>query len=109
VNKYIMNYKESTGGLFWDVLLLSEYNEHWITFYESFIRVLPCEKCSKEHIHHHSKYPIPKISNNDEKNQFLWDLRCIRGSANYQDKIRKNEYTLETWLDQFKYKSFIKK
>lgn len=33
------------GGLFWDVLLLSEYNEHWEDFYLTMNSVLPCDIC----------------------------------------------------------------
>ena len=102
-----MNKNESTGGLFWDVLLLSQFNDEWIRFYESFIRVLPCNKCIKDSIEYHKDRPIPKITNNDEKNRFLWKLRCKRGSKEWKDKIRTNEYTLETWLAQFENKSFI--
>ena len=97
----------SYGGMFWDVLLLSQYNEEWVAFYESFIRVVPCDKCIRDGIQYHKDYPIPKISNNDEKNQFLWKLRSKRGSRKWKDKIRSGEYTLETWLAQFKDKSFI--
>lgn len=102
-----MNKRETTGGMFWDVLLLTQFNDEWIRFYESFIRVLPCEKCIQDGIEYHKGHPIPKITNNDEKNQFLWKLRSIRGSKEWKDKIRTNEYTLESWLYQFKNKSFI--
>lgn len=99
---------ETTGGLFWDVLLLSKYNDDWINFYESLIRVLPCDKCIKDSLHYHEGNPIPKISNNDEKNQFLWELRRKRGSAEWKTKMLNHEYTLESWLDQFKDKPFYR-
>ena len=103
-----MDDRETTGGLFWDVLLLSEYNEHWISFYESLIRVLPCEKCVNDSIKHHKNFPVPKLHNTKEKNQYLWSLRTQRGNAQWNKKVKKGEYTLETWINQFKNKPFRK-
>ena len=59
--------REFTGGLFWDVLLLTQYNEYWEDFFYKFIRVLPCKKCVGESIAHHNINPVPKFKSNEEK------------------------------------------
>ena len=63
-----MGERLTTGGYFWDVLLLSTYNEHWEDFYLNMIKVLPCEKCVINTLEHISHNPIPKFQNTNEKN-----------------------------------------
>ena len=70
--------------------------------------VLPCEKCVNDSIKHHENFPVPKLHNTKEKNQYLWSLRTQRGNAQWNKKVKKGEYTLETWINQFKNKPFKK-
>lgn len=98
---------EYTGGIFWDVLLLSEYNDKWEDFYLNLLEVLPCKRCSDEiikfHLEDKKRGTIPKFKNNDEKNEWLWEIRKLidvgRGGGRWASKVRKNNYTLETWKE----------
>ncbi len=94
------------GGLFWDVLLLSEYNESWEDFYLNMVMVIPCEECVKNNIEWLKSNRIPKFKNTDEKNKWLWENRYDRGGCYWRDKVKNQGYTLETWLGQYKDKLF---
>lgn len=98
----------SYGGLFWDVLLLSEYNEHWEDFYITMNYVLPCEKCVRGNVKWLKQNKIPKFKSTKEKNEWLWENRLERGGDKWVNIVQENNYTLESWLDQFKGKSFSK-
>lgn len=100
--------RETTGGYFWDVILLTDYNEYWEPFFMNLIRVLPCDKCVKESIHHYSLHPIPKFKNTDEKNEYVWKLREGQGGKEWRSEVFKNKYTLESWLAKFKDKPFTR-
>lgn len=100
--------REYTGGLFWDVLLLTQYNEYWEDFFYKFIRVLPCKKCVGESIAHHNINPVPKFKSNEEKNEWLWEQRVHRGGKPFRDDIADKGYSLEGWINQFKDKPFTR-
>ena len=93
---------ETYGGKFWDVLLLSQYNEHWKDFFKSMIRVLPCDKCRIDSLRHFEKHELPEIANQEEKDQFLWELRYTLGGYPFRQKVKIKGYTLEGWKEQFK-------
>ena len=99
---------ETTGGLFWDILLLSEYNEHWPQFYMNMINVLPCEKCRADSLRYHKEYPIPKLNNKQEKDQYIWELKKMRGGYVWQTTLKEKKYTLQTWQNKYKDKKFTK-
>ena len=90
---------EYTGGLFWDVLLLSEYNDKWEDFYLSMIEVIPCNKCCNESMRFHITNPIPNFKDKNEKDKWLWEIRLKRGGDNWRKKVEDNNYTLETWKE----------
>ena len=96
------------GGLFWDVLLLSEYNEHWEDFYLTMNSVLPCDICVRNNMKWLKKNKIPKFNSTKEKNEWLWENRLERGGQQWKTVVEENNYTLESWLGQFKDKSFSK-
>jgi hypothetical protein len=81
-----MGERLTTGGYFWDVLLLSTYNEYWEDFYLNMVKVLPCEKCIKNTEEHLSYNPVPKFKDTNEKNEYLWE-----------NEVKEKGYTLETW------------
>jgi len=95
-----------TGGLFWDVLLIADYDENWEDFFYSLIKVLPCKACREKTKLHHENYPIPKMKNNQEKNEYLWILRMQRGGQPWREKVNENGYTLESWVAQYADKPF---
>jgi len=91
--------RKTTGGYFWDVLLLSDYNEYWEDFYFNLVKVLPCQKCIKKTLDYHKSNPIPKFKNTEEKNEYLWDLRHLRAGDIWRDEVKEKGYTLETWKE----------
>jgi hypothetical protein len=98
--------RDYTGGLFWDILLITKYNEDWIDFYHSLIKVLPCEKCREETKKYHEWKPLPKFYDTNEKNQYLWDLRLNRGGEVWKRDVIEKGYTLESWINLFENKPF---
>ena len=93
-----MSYEsEYYGGLFWDVLLLSDYNENWHDFYINMCSVIPCQIESNK---------IPDFKDTDEKNKWLWEHRLQRGGAGWRKKVKEDGYTLESWLGLYKDKKF---
>ena len=96
-----MGERLTTGGYFWDVLLLSTYNEYWEDFYLNMIKVLPCEKCVINTEKHLSFNPVPKFKDTNEKNEYLWELRLKRGGQVWRNEVKEKGYTLETWINQF--------
>ena len=91
---------DHTGGIFWDVLLLSEYNDKWENFYLNMLEVLPCERCRIETMEDHKKNPIiPKFKDKNEKDEWLWETRLSRGGGSWRKKVEDNNYTLETWRE----------
>lgn len=54
------------------------------------------------------KNKIPKFNSTKEKNEWLWKNRLERGGRQWKTVVEENNYTLESWLDQFKGKSFSK-
>ena len=88
-----------TGGLFWDVLLLSEYNDKWEDFYLNMLEILPCSRCSKESMQYHITKKIPNFKNKDEKDQWLWETRLKRGGNRWRKRVEDNSYTLESWKE----------
>ena len=103
-----MDNRKYTGGLFWDILLITEYNEDWIDFFNSLVKVLPCTKCREETQQYHKFSPIPKFSDNDAKNKYLWDLRMNRGGDTWRKEVAEKGYTFESWVGQFKVKPFTR-
>ena len=94
--------RHALGGYFWDVLLLSEYNEHWENFYNSMCKVLPCNKCQvgTEKFHKEEELgKFPPMKNQQEKNEHLWKLRLARGGVSWREKVEKDGYTLNSWLE----------
>lgn len=100
--------REYTGGLFWDILLITEYNEDWINFYHSLIKVLPCDKCREETLLYHKTNELPIFNNTTEKNKWLWDFKLKRGGTKGRAEIIENNYTLESWEGLFKDLPFTK-
>ena len=94
-----MGERLTTGGYFWDVLLLSTYNEHWEDFYLSMVKVLPCEKCVINTETYLSFNPVPKFKDTNEKNKYLWELRLKRGGPPWKKEVEEKGYTLETWIN----------
>jgi hypothetical protein len=94
--------RQYTGGLFWDILLITEYNKDWIDFFNALVKVLPCAKCREETQKYHEWKPLPEFSDTDEKNRYLWSLRFNRGGENWRKDVKENGYTLESWVNQFK-------
>ncbi len=99
---------EYTGGLFWDILLLTKYNEDWENFFHSLIKVLPCQACIDKTINHHEREPLPKFKDNDEKNKYLWNLRLARGGTPWVNEVNEKGYTLESWEKLYEGKKFTR-
>jgi uncharacterized membrane protein len=98
---------KNTGGLFWDILLITEYNEDWENFYFSLIKVLPCKLCIEKSLEYHEVCEkVPKMKSTKEKNEYLWELRLKRGGQPWRDDVEKYGYTLDSWLAQYKGKPF---
>lgn len=94
--------REYTGGLFWDILLITEYNEDWINFYHSLIKVLPCKKCIEDTAQYHRNNEIPLLTNTAEKNKWLWDMKLKRGGKYWRAEVLEKNYTLESWENLYK-------
>lgn len=108
MSNYNFFHFDYTGGLYWDILLITPYSDKWEDFYNALINVLPCDKCIKKTIQHHEEYPVPKFKSTEEKNEYLWKLRIHRGGINWRQDVEKKGYTLESWLNLFKDKPFTK-
>jgi hypothetical protein len=89
--------RQNTGGYFWDVLLLSQFNENWIDFYLSLCKVLPCQRCIDHTLKYHQQKPIPSLKSQKEKNEYLWKLRLDRGGDEWNAEVKDKGYTLESW------------
>lgn len=98
--------RDYTGGLFWDILLLSQFNEYWTNFYYSYLQILPCKRCRDETTKYHLLNPVPTLKCQEEKDKYIWELRLRQGGEPWRNKVLKNNYTLETWKEQFKNKPF---
>tara|TARA_R110001632_G_scaffold89742_2_gene193305 strand:- start:1156 stop:1461 length:306 start_codon:yes stop_codon:yes gene_type:complete len=96
---------ETFGGMFWDCLLLCEYNG-FTEFYLSMAAVVPCEKCRIDNMLYLSKNKIPTFNSNKEKNEWLWEHRLNRGGPIWRNKVEENNYNLNSWLDLYKNKVF---
>lgn len=96
------------GGMFWDVLLLSEYNDSWNDFFISTTKILPCEICRKENSQYYGDFKnfIPEFKNKDEKDKWVWEHRLQRGGDNWRKKVKDNNWSLDSWKEQFKNKVF---
>ena len=93
--------RKTSGGYFWDILLLSQYNKDWIKFYFSFIRVLPCEDCIQKTLKFHEDNPIPNFKDQKEKNEYIWNIRLQRGGEVWRNETIEKGWTLKTWEDNF--------
>jgi len=101
-----MSYEsEYYGGLFWDVLLLADY-KGWDEFYLSMVAVLPCESCRNGGMEWLKHNKIPDFLSNDDKNVWLWEHRKRLGGGKWRQKIKENNYTLDSWLGLFADKKF---
>jgi hypothetical protein len=98
--------KEYYGGMFWDVLLLSNYNENWHDFYITMCSVIPCQICVNSNMGWLEQNKIPDFKDNDEKNKWLWEHRLSRGGAQWRKKVKEDGYTLDSWLGLYKDKKF---
>ena len=96
---------ETFGGMFWDCLLLCDYNG-FADFYVSMAAVVPCEKCRKDNMLYLSSNKIPDFNSNKEKNEWLWNNRYSRGGYNWRKKVEDNGWSLNSWLDLYKNKVF---
>lgn len=102
-----MSYEsEYYGGLFWDVLLLSDYNENWHDFYITMCSVIPCQICVNSNMGWLKDNKIPDFKDTDEKNEWLWKHRLQRGGSGWRKKVEENGYTLESWLGLYMFKKF---
>ena len=93
------------GGLFWDVLLLTDY-KGWGEFYISMCNVIPCEVCRSDNMDWLMKNKIPDFKDTDEKNEWLWRHRLERGGASWRKKVEDNGYTLDSWIGLYMFKKF---
>lgn len=96
---------ETYGGMFWDCLLLCNY-KGFDDFYISMAAVVPCEECRKDNMLYLSKNKIPLFNSNKEKNEWLWEHRLNRGGYNWRKKVNENNWSLDSWKEQYKNKVF---
>ena len=82
---------ETYGGMFWDVLLLSEYNESWEDFYLCMCAVLPCQECVRDNMAWLKKNQIPKFESTKEKNEWVWEHRRLRGGCQWRNKMKEKQ------------------
>ena len=96
---------ETFGGMFWDCLLLCNY-ERFDEFYLSMSIVVPCDKCRINNMIYIQSNKIPIFNCNKEKNEWLWKNRYQRGGYNWRKKVDENGWSLNSWLDLYKNKVF---